>query len=246
MNLWSKLGTLLRGQAHESLEWVVDANALSILEQELREADSALLLARQQLTVLCAQRIGLERERAFQRQHHQQREAQAKAALAQGNEALALDVAGQLARLESLMAEQSRQIDQLNAQEAKLKTQLQASAQLIQDHRRELVQVRATASAQRASALIGNRQQHIHGRVHAMRESLARIKQRQQAFDDQEQAAQTLHDEDSATPLDARLQAAGIIAGHDAESVLRRLKQADGLPGAAHDSPDTDQACAAL
>lgn len=241
MNLWSKLGTLLRGQAHESLEWVVDANALSILEQELREADSALLLARQQLTVLCAQRIGLERERAFQRQRHQQREAQAKAALAQGNEALALEVAGQLARLESQMAEQSRQIDQLNAQE--LKTQLQASAQLIQDHRRELVQVRATASAQRASALIGNRQQHIHGRVHAMQESLARIKQRQQAFDDQEQAAQTLHDEDAATPLDARLQAAGIIAVHDAESVLRRLKQADGLPGSGH-SPCADQACA--
>lgn len=228
MNLWSKLGSLLRGQARESLEWVVDANALSILEQELHEADNALQVSRQQLTLLCAQRIGLERERALQRQRHQEREAQARAALAQGDETLALEVAGQLARLETRLAEQSRQIELLSAQELKLKARLHASAQQIQEHRRELVQVRATASAQRASALIGSRQQQIHGRVQAMQESLARIKQRQQAFEDQEQAAQALQDEDDAVPLDKRLQAAGIITRHDAASVLQRLKQAAG------------------
>ncbi|MES2821654.1 MAG: PspA/IM30 family protein [Pseudomonadota bacterium] len=225
MNLWSTLGTLLRGQARQSLEAVVDANALGILEQELHEADSALLVSRQQLTLLCAQRIGLERERALQGQRHQEREAQARAALALNDEALALEVAAQLARLESRMSEQDRQIERLTTQEIKLKARLHSSAQSIQDHRRELVQVRATASAQRASALSGGHLLQVNGRVSAMQASLARIKVRQQAFEDQEQAAQALQDEDGASALNHRLQRAGIVAVHDADAVLRRLKQ---------------------
>ncbi|MBB4866095.1 phage shock protein A [Pseudomonas nitritireducens] len=227
MSVWNKLGSLLRGQARESVEWLVDANALRILEQELHDADSALLAARQQLTLLCAERIGLERERAAQQQQLQKREAQARAALAQGEEALALEVAGLVARLETRILEQDRQIGHLGAQEARLKARLKASAQTLQEHRRELVQVRATASAQQASAQIGSHQHQLQGRMAAIQESLGRIRQRQQAFDDQEQAARALLEEESDAPLEQRLQAAGIVASHDAHSVLQRLRSSE-------------------
>ena len=236
MNLWMKLGSLLRGQARESAQRLIDANALAILEQELHEADAALLESRRQLTVLAAQRIGLERERAVQQQRHREREAQAQAALALRDEALALEVAAQMARLENLMAEQSRHIESLAAQELKLKERMRASAAIIQDHRRELALVRATASAQRATALISTHQHQLHSRVGAMQESLARIKERQQAFDDQEQAAQALQDEDDATRLEHRLQAAGIVEHHDARAVLARLKQGVSLAKSAGES----------
>lgn len=226
MNLWIKLGSLLRGQARESMERVIDANALGILEQELHEADAALLEARRQLTVLVAQRIGIERERAVQQQRHREREGQAQAALGRQDEALALEVAVHMARLEHLMAEQSRHIESLAAQELKLKERMRASATIIQEHRRELTLVRATASAQRATALIGSQQHQLHSRVGAMQASLSRIKQRQQAFDDQEQAAQVLEDEDDATCLEHRLQAAGIVERNDARAVLARLRLA--------------------
>ncbi|HLD65403.1 MAG TPA: PspA/IM30 family protein [Pseudomonas sp.] len=226
MNLWIKLGSLLRGQARESMERVIDANALGILEQELHEADAALLESRRQLTVLAAQRIGLERERAVHQQRHREREAQAQAALALRDEALALEVAAQMARLESRVAEQSRHIESLAAQELKLKERMRVSASIIQDHRRELTLVRVTASAQRATALISGHQHHLHSRVGAMQESLSRIKQRQQAFDDQEQAAQVLLEEDDATCLERRLQAAGIVERNDARAVLARLRLA--------------------
>jgi phage shock protein A len=227
MSVWNKLGSLLRGQARESVEWLVDANALRILEQELHDADGALVAARQQLTLLCAERIGLERERAAQQQLLQKREAQARAALAQGDEPLALEVAGLVARLETQISEQDRQISHLCAQEARLKARLQASAQAIQEHRRELVQVRATASAQQASAQIGSHQHQLQGRMAATQESLIRIRKRQQAFEDREQAARALLDEENDAALERRLQAAGIVASHDAHAVLQRLRQSD-------------------
>ena len=37
MTLWRKVGTLFRASAHEPLEQLVDANALRIMEQELRD-----------------------------------------------------------------------------------------------------------------------------------------------------------------------------------------------------------------
>ena len=39
MTLWRKVGTLFRASAHEPLEQLVDANALRIMEQELRDTE---------------------------------------------------------------------------------------------------------------------------------------------------------------------------------------------------------------
>ncbi len=41
MAIWSKLFTLGRAGAHEAGSAVVDANALRILDQEIRDADKA-------------------------------------------------------------------------------------------------------------------------------------------------------------------------------------------------------------
>ena len=46
MSLWTKLNTLMRASAHEPVEKLVDANALRIMAQEIREAEQALHQAR--------------------------------------------------------------------------------------------------------------------------------------------------------------------------------------------------------
>ena len=45
-SIWSKLFTALRGGANEVGEAIVDQQALRILDQEIRDADSALSNAR--------------------------------------------------------------------------------------------------------------------------------------------------------------------------------------------------------
>ena len=46
MSVWGKLFTALRGGIHENAEKVSDSQAMRILDQELRDADSALRQAR--------------------------------------------------------------------------------------------------------------------------------------------------------------------------------------------------------
>jgi len=62
MAIWSKLFTLGRAGAHEAGAAVVDANALRILDQEIRDADKAQGKARDDLAGLVARRRILETE----------------------------------------------------------------------------------------------------------------------------------------------------------------------------------------
>ena len=56
MAIWTKIITLFRGAAHEAGTAVVDANAMRILDQEVRDAQNALLRARDDLAKIMAQR----------------------------------------------------------------------------------------------------------------------------------------------------------------------------------------------
>src|SRR5436190_1887187 len=62
MSIFTKLLTLFRGTAHDAGAAVVDKNALRILDQEIRDADSALNRARDDLASLVARRRILEKE----------------------------------------------------------------------------------------------------------------------------------------------------------------------------------------
>ena len=62
MSLLKKIWTGVRGKAHETGEAIVDANALAILDQEIRDADSALAKARDQLSLIAAKRSLAEKE----------------------------------------------------------------------------------------------------------------------------------------------------------------------------------------
>ena len=54
-----KLSALFRGSAHDAAQGVVDANALKILDQEIRDADNAQGKARDDLAGLVARLEGL-------------------------------------------------------------------------------------------------------------------------------------------------------------------------------------------
>ena len=81
MTLWRKVGTLFRASAHEPLEQLVDANALRIMEQELRDTENAMLLAKRELAGLMATIKQLQRSNQQLSDELQQREEQARQAL---------------------------------------------------------------------------------------------------------------------------------------------------------------------
>ena len=79
MSLWKKLSALFRGAAHEGGQQLVDANALRILDQEIRDADTAQGKARDDLSGLVARRRLLENEAKSFRDQVAKYEASARA-----------------------------------------------------------------------------------------------------------------------------------------------------------------------
>jgi phage shock protein A len=89
---WNKLKTVMRGQARVSMERLVDANDMLLLDQQLYETEHALRDARRQLARLKAeQKRNRERSEQLTRQQEHY-EAGARQAMAHEEEGLALDI----------------------------------------------------------------------------------------------------------------------------------------------------------
>ena len=83
MSIWSKLNTLLRATAHEPVEHLVDANAIRIFEQEIRDAENAIVQAKYQLATVMAEKKQLLRHNQALAENIAVKEQQAVAALTQ-------------------------------------------------------------------------------------------------------------------------------------------------------------------
>ncbi len=106
---WNKLKTVMRGQARVSMERLVDANDMLLLDQQLYETEHALRDARRQLARLKAeQKRNRERSEQLTRQQEHY-EAGARQAMAHEEEGLALDIGQRLAELEAQQARLEQQ-----------------------------------------------------------------------------------------------------------------------------------------
>lgn len=225
MTIWKKLVTALRGGASEVGEAIVDANAIRILEQEQRDADAAVLKARNSLIEIKAKhKMSLQRLEAYSSDISSW-EAKAMAALNKGSEDLAGECANKVAEIEGLrdqekiLADQfGKQVDMLHAQVTKADTQIKGLKQQIE-------MTKAREAVQKARVATSTATSGASNKVGTAVDSLARIKQRQDEQDARLEAAEEMADAANGGDLDRRLQEAGIGAKKNAgEDVLARLK----------------------
>ncbi|MET0273874.1 MAG: PspA/IM30 family protein, partial [Phenylobacterium sp.] len=225
MSIWNKLSTLFRGAAHEGAMQVVDANALRILDQEIRDADTAQAKARDDMAGLVARRRMLETEGTQFAQQAQKYEASARAAMAKGDQALALEVAQRIADLERDSNQKIEQVAQLKTAEEKLRTIIGQTDTKIEALRREIEVVKVNDSVQRAQAAVVSNSAGAGSSLGSAADSLKRIKERQAIQGEKFNAAQELEDRHTGADLDAKLRLAGILPGENsADDVLARLK----------------------
>lgn len=225
MSMLSKLFALLRGTAYESGAAVVDANALRILDQEIRDADAALNRARDDLATLVAKRRILEKELGNLKDQTGRYESSARAALAKGDETLALEVAQRIADLETETNLKTPQLADMRTAEDRLHQIIATTQQKVEGLRREIDVVKVNESVQRAQAAVVSRGAGATASLGSAADSLKRIKERQAIQEEKFRAAGELEDKRTGADLDAKLQAAGILPGHNsAADVLARLK----------------------
>ena len=227
MSIWNKLFTLGRAGAHEATAAVVDANALRILDQEIRDADAAQGKARDDMATLVARRRILEKEVAGFRDQVTKYEASARAAVQKGDMDLARQVAQRIADLEQDIALKEPQIGDMRAAEDQLHQAVTATDRRIETLRREVEVVKVNESVQKAQAAVSARGAGAGASLGSAADSLARIKERQAIRGEKIKAAGELEDRRTGADLDEKLRLAGILPGQSsADDVLARLAPA--------------------
>lgn len=224
-SVFDKLWTALRGGVREIGDAIVDGNGIRIFEQEIKDAEANIATAKKSLTEVMARKMQAARKVDELTQSIQQNEGFAEKALQQNNEALALDVAGKIAGMENDRTEQAAIVARLDSQIEQLKAHIKKAEKLIADHERELALVRTTESVQKATEQVVENVAANNSSLNSARESLERIKKRQEMKQDQMTAGDMLAADLSDGGLDAKLEAAGIKGTKaDASAVLARIK----------------------
>ena len=152
-------------------------------------------------------------------------ESSARAALAKGDEALAMEVAQRISELETDVTAKTPQLAEMKSAEERMHKTIAATQQRVETLRREIDVVKVNDSVQRAQASVASQGAGASARLGSAADSLKRIKERQMIADEKFKAAGELEDRRTGADLDAKLQAAGILPGHSSASdVLARLK----------------------
>lgn len=225
MSIFKKIMTAIRGGATEVGESIVDSNATRIFEQEIRDAENHLTKAKRDLTGVMAQQMSSSREVDRIKREVAEHEGYAVQALEKGDETLALAVAEKIAALESELATQQQSLDSFEGSANRLKDLVKKSERQVAEYKRQLSMVKTTESVQKATSAITDNFSSSNSKLLSAKDSLERIKAKQQKFDDQMKAAEVLESENSDTSLASKLKEAGIGATDaSASSVLDRLK----------------------
>ncbi len=225
MNVMKKLLTSLRGGARELGEAIVDTQAMRIFEQEIEDSKASLTEAKVGLTEIVAKKMATERKLSDIKLKIAENEGYAVKALEKSDEALALEVAGKIAKLEASAEEVSNELVSYDQNVTLLKSQIQEAEKIIAEHERELAMAKARESVQQATKSVTQTVTANDTSISSARESLERIKQKQQSEQDRLNAGIQLRKELAGDVLDDKLKAAGIKKEkHSAEDVLARLR----------------------
>lgn len=226
MNIISKLLTAIRGGAREIGEAVVDTQSMRIFEQEIQDSKENLAEAKHGLTEIVAKKMSAERKLNDLKSQITENEGYAVKALEKDDEALALQVAEKISKLESKAENLAGDLASYEKNVDVLKTQIQEAEKIIAEHQRELAMVKTRESVQQATKSVTQTITTNESAIGSARESLERIKEKQQNEQDKLDAGIQLRKDLDGDDLDKKLKSSGIkTEKHSAESVLARLKK---------------------
>lgn len=225
MSILKKIFTAVRGGAREVGEAIVDANAIRILEQEITDARNSLGKARENLTEVMAKEMQTKREISTLSQKITEHEDYASQAMEKGDEALAIEIAQKIVELEGEKSSKEAILDSFTQHITTLKAQINQAEGTIAENDRQLLIVKTTESVQKATMSVTDSMSSNNSSMSNARESLERIKKRQQERSDKAAASAVLQAE-AGNDLAAKIKAAGLSgsSGSSAESVLERIR----------------------
>jgi len=226
MNIWAKMITAINGGINEAGEAVIDAQALRILDQEIREAADELKSSKDSLVAIMARQKVAEEKCYQMKEEITKYEGYVVSALDKKNEILALEVAEKIADLENQLANEKIGADSYKTSAEQLRFAIKQAEQNIKRIKQQADTVRATESVQRAQAAVAERHNGSNTKLRTAMDSLERIKEKQALKSAKFQAASEISIENNDISLQEKLEKAGINGNNNkAEAVLARLKK---------------------
>lgn len=228
MNMWQKMLTALRGGVNEAGEKIVDAQAIRILDQEIRDVAEALRRSKEvQAEMMAKKKLADERTKEA-RASITEHEGYARQALEKGDESLALEVAQKIADLEELLEEHGKAASLYGQKVDEVKIAVKHGERDLKMLKQQADAVRANEIVLRAKTAVAERHNGTQNSIQSAIDSVNRIKERQAEKSARIDAASEMAREDREESLSAKLEKAGITkAGHSAQDVLARLKGVD-------------------
>lgn len=226
MAILSKLITALRGGINEAGEAIIDTQALRILDQEIRDADSELKQAKEALASVMAQQKMADKQVVETQSKITEYEGYALKALDNNDEVLALEVAEKISQFENVLAGQQKQAKAFAESVTNLRQTISQTEINIRNLKQQVDIVKATESVQKAQSAVSQRYGGSTAKLQTALDSLDRIKQRQEKNAATIEAKNELAQSENLDPLDAKLKAAGIKSeNQNAAIILAKLKE---------------------
>ena len=217
------LRTLFRASTAEREDALIEANAIPLLAQHLRDAKVDVERARRGLAALIARKSGEERQRRALDTEIGRRENDARAAIDAGEDALLNEIADRIAGLEDRRAQAERAKEELQTRIDTLRETLAGAEYRMASLTDELRLARGQALQRRAVTAIDPR--IAVNALQKAEETAARLRASGQHSDD---AAAALAEMRPDADLDSRLREAGLDTQRRDRraAILDRLKTA--------------------
>lgn len=148
--LFKTITTLFRATAAEAEEALFDANAVRLLEQRLREANTAFDVAKRDLAMVLAEEAGEARAASTFAERIGKLESEAATALAEGKDATAEEIAIRIAGMEDERIGHRDARARCAETAKRIRTQLEDHARLLAELKRGLATARAAAALERS------------------------------------------------------------------------------------------------
>ena len=225
MSIWAKVATAVRGGVNEAGEAIVDAQALRILDQEIREADSGLSRSKDALTDIIAKRKLADKKVESLKSSLAEYEGYAMQALEKGDENLATEIAEKIAGMETEHLGEESVAKSFADSETQLRRAVAQTEANLKRLKQQVDTVKATETVQRAQAAVAARHSGAGSSMRSAVDSLERLKSKQAERTAKFEAASELAQSTEEVSLEAKLKAAGIVdGGASSGDVLARLK----------------------
>ncbi|NDK99896.1 PspA/IM30 family protein [Photorhabdus bodei] len=224
MNVWKKLFKAIKGTVNNAAEAVADGNALTILDQEIREAKAEIRRADESLVSIIAKRKMAEKKVSDIKNSITEYEGYTRSAAGKGDNGLALECAQKVATLRDELEREQGLFESFQKAETTHRHTVQEAKKKVSQLENQVDLVKATEQVQKAQAATHSSVVGASSKTSTALDSLERIKSRQAEKAAQFEAQQELHDSMTSSDLDKKLKEAGITSSSmSAEDELARI-----------------------